>query len=263
MKTTSTILMCSSLVAIPDVDARDMQTHLKGAVQVQAAAAAASDEFYNLDSDNLLTVETDNYETSSFYKYQFRMDLSTPLSKAYDGTNEIDKCIGWRSGVSPTNYTWYGISFQLPEDSESREGGWNTAPAQPLKEDGYVQIFNRTDLGVAEYNFTTSADRPVIRARVNNDLFWNTFTFDFADGSNYVEHQSTQTVVSCKISESGEGFNYTSRWTFVVDPTMTVSLERLSGPTPAPTPEPSSSSMTGNFFAMTALALASSVSLLL
>ncbi len=188
------------------------------------------------------------------YKYHFEMDLSTPLT----GQLDLDECIGWQIGESSTNFTWYGISFQLPEDSERGGGGWLNSPAQPLKEDGYVQMFNRTYLGMAKYNFTTSADRPVIRARINNGLFWDTFTFDFADGSNYDEQKSYQSV-NCKVSESADG---SSTWRNVVRPTMTVSLERLSGPTPAPTPEPSSSSMTGSFLAVTALALASSASLL-
>ncbi len=254
--------MCSSLVATA-ADAREMQTNLKGAVQ--AAAASASDELYNLDS--LPSVKADIiYEAlidESSYTYQLQMDLSSPLSMAYDGAVEIDNCIGWQPGDSSTNFTWYGISFQLPEDAKITEGGWNTAPAQPLKEDGYVQMFNDTALGVAEYNFTTSSARPIIRTRINNGMVWESFTFDFADGSDYAEQKTYQSVM-CKTSESGEGFSKTSTWRYVVRPTMAVSLERLSGPTPAPTPEPSSSSSTtGSFFAMTALTLASSALLLL
>mmetsp|Transcript_8663 Transcript_8663/g.12424 ORF Transcript_8663/g.12424 Transcript_8663/m.12424 type:complete len:216 (-) Transcript_8663:44-691(-) len=205
----------------------------------------------------LLFVDVASSDDSS-YTYLFQMDLSTPLS------GSLDDCIGWQPGDSSTNFTWYGISFQLPEDTQSISGGWNTAPAQPLKKDGYVQMFNVTALGVADFNFTTSADRPVIRTRINNGMLWESFTFDFADGSNYVEQKSYQSV-SCKISESGEGLNKTTTFRSVVRPTMAVSLERLSGPapTPAPKPEPSSSFMTGSFFAMTALALASSAFLLL
>eukprot|EP00984_Skeletonema_dohrnii_P038366 scaffold41510_cov139-Skeletonema_dohrnii-CCMP3373.AAC.1 len=202
MKTlSSTILICSSLVATFVADAHDMPTNLKGAVQ-----AATSDEYYSPERNP--SVETDNYVALSddaSYTYQFRMDLSTPLSMdSFDGTAAIDKCIGWDIGVSPTNFTWYGISFQLPEDAKGRGGGWNNAPAQPLKEDGYVQMFNNTAEGVAEYNFTTSADSPAIRARINNDLLWDTFTFDFTDGSNYVEHQSLQSV-SCIEQQSDDG----------------------------------------------------------
>ncbi len=55
MKTlSSTLLICSSLVATFVADAHEMQTNLKGAVQ-----AATSDEFYNLDRHP--SVETDNY----------------------------------------------------------------------------------------------------------------------------------------------------------------------------------------------------------
>merc|ERR1712226_240330 len=129
------------------------------------------------------------------------------------------------------------------------------------KEDGYVQTFNDTALGVANYNFTTSADRPVIRARINNGLFWKTFTFDFTDGSNYVEQTSVQSV-SCIIKESDDGTG--KLYISVLKPTLTVSLELLSAPTPAPTAptlQPSSSSMTGTLFAF--IALASSAFLLL
>jgi len=104
---------------------------------------------------------------------------------------------------------------------------------------------------VAKYNFVTSADRPVIRARINNSFFWNTFSFDFTGGSNYVEQRSQQSV-SCTVEENADGTVLRS----VVNPTLTVSLERLSSPAPVPTPapEPSSSSMAGSFFAITALA---------
>ncbi len=203
----------------------------------------------------LLLVDVASSDDPS-YTYFFQMDLSTPL------IGNLDDCIGWQPNQSSTNFTWYGISFQLPEDSDGVSGGWNTAPAQPLKEDGYVQMFDRTNLDVADFNFTTSAARPVLRTRINNGMVWESFTFDFTDGSDYVERKSYQSVM-CKISESGEGLNKTSTWTSVVRPTMTVSLERLSVSTPAPTPAASSSSMTGSLFAMTALALASSAFLLL
>lgn len=254
MKTTlSTILISSSLATtFAYADARKIETQLKGAVQ-----ATKSDGFYNLNS--YPSIEADNYMLSSEdsgYTYQFRMDLSSPFSMTYDGEARIDKCIGWGSGVSPTNFTWYGISFQLPEDAGNVNGGTNTAPAQPLKEEGYVQLFNDTETGVAEYNFTTSAARPIIRARINNDLLWSTFTFDFEDGSrSYVEQESTRSVM-CKVSESADGSS--STWNTVVNPTLTVSLERLSAPsTPSSSPssEPSSSSMTSSKIAVTALAL--------
>mmetsp|Transcript_9263 Transcript_9263/g.13996 ORF Transcript_9263/g.13996 Transcript_9263/m.13996 type:complete len:259 (+) Transcript_9263:68-844(+) len=249
---TSTILICSSLAAAFVADAREMQTNLKGAVQ-----AATSDEYYSLERNP--SVEKDNYVALSddaSYTYQFRMDLSTPLSMdLFDGTAAIDKCIGWDIGVSPTNFTWYGISFQLPVDAKGRGGGWNTAPAQPLKEDGYeqpftLQPFNDTAEGVAKLNFTTSADHPVIRARINNVLFWDTFTFDFPDGSNYAEQQLQQSV-SCITRESEDGTSRT--YTAVVNPILTVSLELLSAPS-APEPEPSSSAMAGTFFAIAVLA---------
>ena len=243
--TSSIIIFCSSLAAafVADADAREIQTNLKGAVQ-----AAASDEFYNLDGHPSL--DTDNYATlsdDSSYTYQFRMDLSSPLIMTNNGEAKIDKCIGWASNVSPTNYTWYGISFQLPDDASGREGSWNAAPAEPLKEDGFVQMFNGTAVDVAKYNFTTSSDRPLIRARITNDMFWNTFTFDFADGSNYAEQKSGQ-IVLCIVSESAD--RMTTEYASVVSPTMTLSLERLSAPAPTAAPTTSSSSMNGNFFAV-------------
>mmetsp|Transcript_9264 Transcript_9264/g.13998 ORF Transcript_9264/g.13998 Transcript_9264/m.13998 type:complete len:258 (+) Transcript_9264:68-841(+) len=248
---TSTILICSSLAAAFVADAREMQTNLKGAVQ-----AATSDEFYNLDTDPPVATENSvAYIGDSSYTYQFRMDLSSPLLMSNDGKAEIDKCIGWDSNVSPTNYTWYGISFQLPEDAKRIDKDWNNALAQPLKEDGYeqpftLQPFNDTAEGVAKLNFTTSADHPVIRARINNVLFWDTFTFDFPDGSNYAEQQLQQSV-SCITRESEDGTSRT--YTAVVNPILTVSLELLSAPS-APEPEPSSSAMAGTFFAIAVLA---------
>jgi hypothetical protein len=248
MKTTLSTILISSLLAtkFAYADASKIETQLKGAVQ-----ATKSDGFYNVDG--YPSIDADNYMLSSEdsgYTYQFRMDLSTPLSMTYDGEARIDKCIGWDSSVSPTNFTWYGISFQLPEDARNGNGGWNTAPAQPLKEDGYVQLFNDTETGVAEYNFTTSADRPIIRARINNGLLWSTFTFDFEDGSrSYVEQKSTLGVM-CKVSESADGSS--STWNTVVNPTLTVGLERLSAsapssaPSPSPSSEPTSSSITSS-----------------
>ena len=240
MKTSSTtFLFFSSLAATFVADA--VALYLNGAVQ-----AAASDEFYNLDSH---TSGTDSYAAlsdDSSYTYQFQMNLSSPLVITSDGEPRIDKCIGWDSSVSPTNYTWYGISFQLPDDANGRGGYWNIALAQPLKDDGYVQMFNDTAVEVAKYNFTTTSDRPVIRARINNGLFWDTFTFDFADGSNYTEQKSEQ-LVTCIVSKGADGTDYIS----VVRPAMTLSLERLSAPVPH---DPSSSSMNGSFFAVITLA---------
>ncbi len=254
MKTTTTILICSSLAAVnASQNARfrsylhDQKTQpsLIGAVQT-----ATSDEFYNLGSHSS-EEETNNYAAlsdDSSYTYQFRLDFSSPLVVDMTGKLQIDDCIGWDSFVSPTNFTWYGFNFQLPEDAKGLGGSYNTDLAQPLKEDGFVQPFNFTSHDVVIYNFTTSADRPVIRARMNNDLFWNTFTFDFTNES-YVEHQSVQPV-SCIAEESNNGTSRT--YTTVVYPTVTVSLERLSAPAPAP--EPSSSSMASSFSAITALA---------
>ena len=242
----STFLLFSSLAAkfVADADA----LYLHGAVQ-----AAASDEFYNLDSHPSGTDSYAALSDDSSYTYQFVMNLSSPLVMTSDGEARIDKCIDWDSSVSPTNYTWYGISFQLPEDANGLGGYWNNAPAQPLKDEGYVQMFNDTAVEVAKYNFTTASDRPVIRARINNGLFWDTFTFDFADGSNYAEQKSEQSV-SCIESESTDRTDYIS----VVTPTMTLSLERLSAPVPH---DPSSSSMNGSLFAV--ITLASSYFLLL
>lgn len=229
------------------------------------AQSATSDEFHNLDRHLSIEmdIEIDNHValSDSGYTYQFQMDLSTPLLMTFDGKPLIDSCINWDNfpdggGVRPTNFTWYGISFQLPEDTRALFGVSDAAPAQPLKENGFVQQFNDTAVGVAKYNFATYADRPVIRARINNGFLWNTFTFDFTGGSNYFEQRSQQSV-SCTVEENANGTVLRS----VVNPTLTVSLERLSSPGSAPAPEPSSSSMAGSLFAITAFA--SSVLLLL
>ena len=190
----------------------------------------------------------------SSYTYRFHMDLSTPLQKNSDGTPTIDSCIRWENGVSSTNFTWYGISFQLPEDALGGGGSWSIAPAQPVKEDGYVQLFNTTYPGLARYNFTTSTIRPVIRARINDDLFWTTFTFDFSDGSSDILEQKSKQSVSCIVEEADDGSFRSYR--SVVDPTMAISLKLLSGPAPAPTPspDPSSSFMVGTSFAMITVA---------
>ena len=242
----STFLFFSSLAANVFADADAL--YLNGAVQ-----AAASDEFYNLDSHPSGTDSYAALSDDSSYTYQFQMNLSSPLIMTSDGEARIDKCIGWDSSVSPTNYTWYGISFELPEDANGLGGYWNNAPAQPLKDEGYVQMFNDTAVTVAKYNFTTASDRPVIQARINNGLFWNTFTFDFDDGSNYTEQKSEQ-LVTCIVSEGADGTDYIS----VVRPTIILFLERLSAPVPD---DPSSSSMNGSFFAF--ITLASSCFLLL
>jgi hypothetical protein len=268
MKTTSTILICSSLAAVTAAvtaaagqrfrfhpqDQKKQQPRLMGAVQT-----APSDEFYNLGS-HYSTVETDNYVASSDDEirynciYQLRMDLSSPLSLDMNGKPQIDNCIGWEweSFVSPTNFTWYGFNFQLPEDATGINGGYNTALVQPLKEDGFVLSFNETYKDVVNYNFTTSTDRPVIRARINNGLFWNTFVFDFTNRSNYViEHQSLQYVVKCMTEESHNetGTSRTYTYTTVVMPTLTFSLELLSWYDG----RRRTSSMVGSLIAITAL----------
>eukprot|EP00984_Skeletonema_dohrnii_P011878 scaffold4766_cov160-Skeletonema_dohrnii-CCMP3373.AAC.4 len=254
MKTSTIVIICSSLAATSFVaDALEIQQYPNPNLKGTQAQSAASDEFHNLDRHLSIEmgIEIDNHVAlgdDSGYTYQFRMDLSTPL------TPLIDSCINWDNfpgGVRPTNFTWYGISVQFPEDARAGFGASDTALAQPLKEVGFVQQFNDTAVGVAKYNFATSADRPVIRARINNGFFWNTFTFDFTGGSNYVEQRSQQSV-SCTVEENADGTVLRS----VVNPTLTVSLERLSSPAPVPTPapEPSSSSMAGTFFAITALA---------
>eukprot|EP00984_Skeletonema_dohrnii_P028485 scaffold18493_cov135-Skeletonema_dohrnii-CCMP3373.AAC.2 len=189
-------------------------TNLRGVVQ-----AATSDEFYNLDSHPEHYVVSSGDDSS--YTYQFRMDLSSPLNMYNEGQAIIDECITFDSGASPTNYTWYGIGIQLPEDAKSIEGSWQHTPAQPLKKDGYKQLYNDTAEGVAKYNFTTSADRPVIRARVNNALFWHSFVFDVTDGSSNYAEQKVYYSQKCITSRT-----YTS----FVSPTLTVSLERLSVP---------------------------------
>jgi hypothetical protein len=253
MKAARYTIIFSSRVATLVADAHEESVRVQPNLRLKGAVrAATSNEFYHLDS-NSATVETDNiYAVSSdkaSYTYQFQLDLSSPLSINYvDGTPKINQCINWDPSVSSTNFTWYGFSFQLPDDASEGEGGWNNAPAQPLKEDGLVQLFNDTYDGVATYNFTTSADTPVIRARINNGLFWNTFTFDFTDGTNYVEQKSTQSVM-CIVKESDDGNG--KLYTTVATPTVTVSLERLSAHLPPP---PSSSTVAGSFFAFTALA---------
>eukprot|EP00984_Skeletonema_dohrnii_P011881 scaffold4767_cov80-Skeletonema_dohrnii-CCMP3373.AAC.3 len=66
------------------------------------------------------------------------MDLSTPLLMTFDGTPLIDSCINWDNspgGVRPTNFTWYGISVQFPEDTRGGFGGSDNALAQPLEGD--------------------------------------------------------------------------------------------------------------------------------
>jgi len=262
---TFTIIVCSSFAATFVADAHPKQ-NLKGTQAQSATSDASSDEFHSLDRHLSIEmgIEIDSHVTlidNSSYAYQFRMDLSTPLLMTFDGTPLIDSCINWDNspgGVRPTNFTWYGISFQLPEDARALFGAANTATAQPLKKDGFVQQFNDTAVGVAKYNFATSADRPVIRARIINGFFWNTFSFDFTGGSNYVEQRSLLSV-SCTVEENVNRTVLRS----VVNPTLTVSLERLSSPAPVPTPapEPSSSSMAGSLFAITAFA--SSVLLLL
>lgn len=199
------------------------------------------------------TLVADARGEASSYKYQFRLDLSTPLVvDISSGKPNIEKCIGWDQNVSPTNFTWYGFSFQLPDDTQSVNGGWDTAPAQPLKEDGFVQLFNDTSKDfVAKFTFTTSTDSPIIRARINNGFIWDTFVFNFSHESNYAEETSVR-FVDCIVEESDDGMSKT--YFSVAQPTVTVSLERLSGPEPTPSPT-SSSSVTSNFFAIAALGL--------
>ncbi len=210
--------------------------YLKGAAQAQAQADNLKyEEDFNTNTVVLghSYMEEDNGEDSS-YTYQLRMDLSSPLSYDYnvhgEGMAQIDKCIGWDSNVSPTNFTWYGISLQLPDDARLSDWTVFHRPImQPLKEDGFVQLFGDEANGVVDLKFTTSADRPIIRARINDitqvflTLDWPTFEFDFSDGRS-VAKAGWETGVKCKVAESADG---ATLWREVVTPTMDISLERL------------------------------------
>ena len=234
------------------------------------------------DAHDLIgTVKTSSYgeyssqrhlSEDSSYTYQFRMDLSTVLTEAFpDSSHVIDSCIRWEDGISPTNFTWYGISIQLPEDATESDNSWSYPPAshaRPLKEDGRVQLYNTTDKGVARYQFTTSTDRPVIRARINDGVFWNKFTFDFTDEYVKYREQSLAQSLPCVVEDKDDG---SFRTTGFVKPTVTFSLELLSRPTPAPATttvaptlqpsDPNSSFVIRTVFAVSVLA--SSVILLL
>ena len=231
---TSALLIYSSLAttsadAYADAFASASKFYLKGAAQ---AATLKSEELLNTDLGQS-NMEEDNGEDLS-YTYQLRMDLSSPLSYDYNFHGEaearIDKCIGWDSNVSPTNFTWYGIILQLPDDARLSDWTVFHRPImQPLKEDGYVQLFGDEANGVVDLKFTTSADRPIIRAKINDitpvflTLDWPTFEFDFSDGRS-VAKSGWETGINCKVSEGADG---RSRWTSVVTPTMDISLERL------------------------------------
>ena len=243
MKLSNVIILCCSLAATSpstlfgngaEALEQEHEIHdLHGAVQTSL--------FVEFDTHQELSAD-------STYTYRFRMDLSTPLSTNYDGTPTIDSCIRWENGVSSTNFTWYGISFQLPENAKKDGGSWATAPAQSEKENGYIQLLNETDLGVARYNFTTSTIRPVIRARVNDGMFWETLTFDFSDeASDYLEHKLGRTVL-CIVGEAEDGSF--RRYNYFAEPTMTVSLELLKGPIPTPDPNLNSSFMARTLFAI-------------
>jgi hypothetical protein len=231
---TSALLIYSSLAttfadAYADADASASKFYLKGAAQ---AATLKSEEHLNADLGQS-NMEGDNGEDLS-YTYQLRMDLSSPLSYDYnvhgEGMAQIDECIGWDSNVIPTNFTWYGISLQLPDDARLSDWTVFHRPImQPLKEDGFVQLFGDEANGVVDLKFTTSADRPIIRARINDimpvflTLDWPTFEFDFSDGRS-VAKAGWETGVKCKVAESANG---ATLWRDVVTPTMDVSLERL------------------------------------
>ena len=88
-----------------------------------------------------------------------------------------------------------------------------------------------------EYNVTTTASRPTVKLTFNDELFWNTFTFDFVQTGD----------MGAAVSDGGDYQEFTKElrgaiycWTYVgensrksisaVVPTLTISMRRLEGP---------------------------------
>jgi len=180
------------------------------------------------------------------YSYSLLVNATTPFNTlGVDTLGEpiIDQCVYWDESVSPENFTWYGFRIQLPDGASTGSGGHYATVTRATKELGLVQPYNTTKYpwGILGYGITTQEAKPTIKMNFNNRLFWNSYTFDFADGDD--DYQAFTIELQGYVRCYGSPANATSRLSLMpVIPTLTISLQRDEVdddndvfPSPAPT----------------------------
>jgi len=213
-------------------------TKQKNMPKLEGAKASAFDDRYALnDNQEDVFVTSSTEEDASItagdaYTYKLYINTTLNLEMSGDGSPVIDGCVSWPDDTSPSNFTWYGLRIQLDEDATTGSGGYYTNIVRATKELGFVQEYNTTTSPL-DYEIKTNHAQPTIRINYNDKPFWQTFKFDFvnkqgssavSDGDDYQEFNITMDgTVRCSASDGG--------WSNLrpVIPTMTVSLQRLSG----------------------------------
>ena len=146
------------------------------------------------------------------------------------------------------------LRIQLDEDATTRTGGYSIPIVRATKEMGYVQPYNTTD-NPLNYEIKTNHAQPTILINYNDNPFWRTFKFDFvnkqgtavSDSSDYQEFNITMDgTIRC----SGDGSGWNSLHPVI--PTMTISLQRISGEgnTPPNTPSAAAGILSGKWLGM-------------
>lgn len=217
-----------------------------GIPPLEGAEPAAKSDIYdelkgyqNVDNGALVAI------ANAGYTYYLRINATLPLKLSGNGELEVDRCVEWMSDANDSNFTWYGLQVQLPDDASTTSGRYYPDVTRATKELGYVQQYNTTPpVSILGYNFTTKESQPTIRINFNDEPFWDTYTFNFVDqgsvvagDANYQEFKKTMNgAVSCYATPASES------WRTVlapVIPTLTITLQRFGGgddtpPSPAP-----------------------------
>ncbi|KAL7547144.1 hypothetical protein ACHAWF_010462 [Thalassiosira exigua] len=217
------------------------QDNIEG-LQSDRTTAAAAGERENAEGAAIeFEANADGVSTvvASGYTHSIRIEAHLPLKADNAGGAYIDRCVEWMDGANGSNFTWYGLRIQIPDDATTGSGRYIPAATLATKELGLVQGYNSIPMyTLLEYNITTSESQPTIRVNFNDLPLWDSYTFDFVegwdvaeDGSGYQEFDKTMPgAISCYATPASES----SRIVLVpVIPTLTISMTRP--PTPNPT----------------------------
>lgn len=152
------------------------------------------------------------------YEYQLVMSATTSLSSQYG------ECTGWKEEQNPSNFTWYGLQVQLPDDAVTGNGQYFTDVTSFDEDDGIDQPYNETEpMIMLNYTFQSSESSPVVRINLNGDALWDSYKFDFAgvDSGAVKEHEKSFTVWCTTHVDSSSRTQVPA-----VRPTLTTSLQQ-------------------------------------
>lgn len=237
------IIKATASLFLPGLAAAATRTH-NG---IRPLAGATPTRATELDARDVLA--GDEQEATAGYTYSLSVNASLPVD------DRIDRCVAWpageanfdRAGVSNgVNFTWYGLRIMLPDDGAAPSGFRYPDLSGATRELGWTQDYGDA-AEVLAYNVTTQESQPTVKINFNDELFWNTFKFDFvqsgggaaavSDGADYQEFKKElRGAIYCwTVIEE----NYRQS-IFPVVPTLTISMRRLDGPSSPPGPAPSS-----------------------